>query len=89
MWTAQLLANAFLTRERRRNFRHDRVICQEMNNVLELIYKGDGHTETIQDGLDKRPLTAKDLPRPGEVDLITAGFPWSAFHSCPPSNPAY
>jgi hypothetical protein len=60
------------------NFPRSTIICADVNEVLELMITGK--TESGRDFLvDRRTgkiLRVNQLPRPGDFDLITAGFPW-------------
>ncbi|KAI8457156.1 S-adenosyl-L-methionine-dependent methyltransferase, partial [Phakopsora pachyrhizi] len=62
------------------NFPRSRVICGDVNEVLELMIRGkeDDHLIDRRTG-DK--IFKKDLPRPGDFDLITAGFPCGSHSS--------
>lgn len=59
------------------NFPRSKVICADVNDVFELMITGK--TVTGDDFLvDKRTgksVRVDELPRPGDFDLITAGFP--------------
>ncbi|EFP77786.2 uncharacterized protein PGTG_03742 [Puccinia graminis f. sp. tritici CRL 75-36-700-3] len=59
------------------NFPRSTIICADVNEVLALMI--NGKTESGQDFLvDQRTgkvIRVNELPRPGDFDLITAGFP--------------
>ncbi|MBW0468523.1 hypothetical protein O181_008238 [Austropuccinia psidii MF-1] len=58
------------------NFPHCQVICADVNQVLELMVKENPNCDDFL--IDQRTglkLFRSDLPKPGDFDLITAGFP--------------
>lgn len=59
------------------NFPRSRVICADVNEVFELMINGKlpNERDFLIDRRTGRKIDLKDLPRPGDFDLITAGFP--------------
>jgi len=60
-----------------RNFPRSTVICADVNEVFELMITGKTQTgqEFIIDRRTGKMIRMEALPRPGDFDLVTAGFP--------------